>query len=145
MTGHALARWSLPASLVAVLALGSVGCESNYKSLTFRPVDTTSQLTVSDVQLKVGPPGTAGAERAKTDEHGQAKLTNLKAGDVVTLVKPGYEVTVVELQFGGYRQRSPGSSKTTVNFPLTDGETVPVPMHRTGQVRNARTSPVQNP
>jgi len=131
MTGHVYAR----VCLLFVAAVAAIGCQGDYNTLRFRPVDTTSQLTLSEVKVLVGKPGQGGAVKGVTNEHGQVDVTNLKAGDVVTLVKEGYEIAVIKLGYGKYSQRSPASQVKAKEFSVGDGDAIPVPLHRTGQVR----------
>lgn len=123
------------ALLVSCLgALFAVGCETNYTSLRFRPVDTSSQLVLEDVRITVSRDNAQPVERAKTNENGHAELTGLKAGDILTFSKDGYEPAVLTLEASAYRQRSPSSSASSVRFDLRDLDAVPIPLHRTGQI-----------
>lgn len=129
MIKHASVR--LAATLLALAVFGG-GC--TYSALRFRPVDTTSQLTVPGVRVLVGPYEGDGLERASTNEHGQADLSGLKSGDIVTFLKPGYEPTILHIGSGEYFQKSPAASKTPIRFELNDLDAIPVPLHRSGAV-----------
>ena len=119
--------------LLAACGLLSVGCDTSYSRLKLRPVDTTSQLTVSDVRVAVD-----GKEAGTTDDRGLAEVSNLRWGDTITLTKPGYEPVRLKLGFGQYRQWSPAGDRSSENFSLNDLDSIPVPMHRAGQVRRGR-------
>ena len=118
-------------TLSALLLAGGLGCETNFTSLRFRPVDTTSQMTLQDVEIIVN-----GQTRATTNEHGYAEVRNLHAGDTVLLQKTGYETARIELKVGEYAQYSPAAEGTkAAEFPLQNLEGIAVPLHRQGAVR----------
>lgn len=127
--------------MVATVLAGVFGAGCSYSTVRFRPVDTTSQLTVSGVRVLVGPYAGDGIERGATNEHGQVDITGLKAGDKVTFVKPGYEPTVLEIGAGEFFQKSPASVKNSTRFELNELDAVPIPLHRAGAVLPPSTMP----
>lgn len=122
-------------SLVAVCAMASIGCQTHYDRLRLRPVDTSSQLTLEGVRVVVAKPGGASTDLGVTDSHGQIEIAHLRAGQILTLSLDGFEPVIIMLRPGGYAQKSPMSLREWTQFPLAEGETIPVPMHRAGQVR----------
>lgn len=132
------ALW-LSMSLLAVAVVAG-GCEANYTTVRFRPVDTTSQLTLEGVRVLVSRVPGEGVLRGTTTEHGQVDVAGLRAGDTVTLVKPGYEPTTLEIGLGSFVQRSPSVGGNPVLFELRELDAVPVPMHREGSVRRPGTT-----
>lgn len=135
--------------LLATAAISMVaGCDVNYSTLRFRPVDTSNQMTVGDVHVLVSHNGAGGigggVDEGSTDQHGQINLANLHAGDVLTFIKPGYQSTRIKLGPGSYRQSAPASSGQDVLFDLTDMDAVPIPLHRDGNVVRPTTMSFQS-
>jgi hypothetical protein len=130
MKGHVIVRLLLGTGLLAALS----GCVETYETLRFRPVDTTSQLTLSGVRVTSGAVGSQGVVVGVTDEHGQIDVKRLKSGQMVTFVKEGYEPATLKLGLGDFVQRSPALDARGIRFSLNDGDAVPVPLHRSGQV-----------
>lgn len=121
--------------LAAALLLGAAGCQTHYERLRLRPVDTTTQLTLAGVRVSVATRDAAPVELGVTDEHGQIEIAHLRAGQTITLQLDGYEPAILLLRPGGYGQKSPMTLREWTNFPLAEGETIPVPLHRVGNVR----------
>lgn len=138
-SGRATCRATVGHALLGCVLLGfglmSLGCQMHYERLRLRPVDTASQLTLAGVRVSVASPGGAAVELGTTDEHGQIEIANLRAGQTLTLQLDGYEPAMLLLRPGGYAQKSPLTLRQWTEFPLADGETIPVPLHRVGQVR----------
>lgn len=130
------------------LTLGLTGCQS-YSTLRFRPVDTTSQLTLVGVKVLVSHKGGGGigggVDGGVTDSHGQIDIKGLEAGDVLTFIKPGYEPASIKLSLNSYSQKSPASSGDQVVFDLRELDAVPVPLHRVGNIVRPTTVPVLVP
>lgn len=120
-----------PATLFAL-----TGC--TYQTLTFRPVDTTSQLVQGDVKVTLSRDGAGGVgggpEVGTTNQHGQVRLTDLKTGDILIFTKPGYEPASVKIEVNAYNLKSPASEPTPERFFMQDADTIPVPLHRQGAV-----------
>lgn len=131
--------WIIP--LAAACALASTGCQTHYDRLRLRPVDTSSQLTLEGVRVAVAKPGGPSTDLGVTDSHGQIEIANLRSGQILTLSLDGFEPVIIMVRPGGYAQKSPMSLREWTQFSLAEGETIPVPMHRVGQVRR----PAQEP
>lgn len=110
------------------------GCEAKYSSLRFRPVDTTSQMVLEGVRITVSRNNAQPVEQAISNEHGHAELNDLRAGDILTFSKQGYETAVLTLNISAYTQKSPANTNHPARFDLRDLDAVPIPLHRAGHV-----------
>jgi hypothetical protein len=129
-------------SSMILLSLLTAGCQASYRDVRVRSVDTTSQLILPGVEVRVAPEGSPGegAAGGVTNEHGQFDLGVLRSGETVLLTKPGYEPAVIRIGLGDYRVFSPASDSTYNRYALRDAEAIPVPLHRVGAVRRPPTT-----
>lgn len=120
--------------LAVPVCLLLTACQARYSTLRFRPIDTSSNLIMGDVQILVSRDHAQPYLAATSDEHGMMMVKNLRAGDQLIFTAPGFEKALVTLDLSAYVQRSPEASGPDVRFVLQDLDTVPVPLHRVGKI-----------